>query len=188
MKKEEPILILICISMAGLSLLAGCSASQKVTKPASHSNVPEEERLPEFFEEYLKEHPDEGDHRVAALVWYNRRQRNPEKLKEHTFHLIEHHPSSMHIYFENHWLLFSDHTYRTNVISHLEKKIDEGLVSANTHWILGEVSRTGAIPPHDPTPEKREKFLKYFQISNDVVLVTSVNTNLFKKATFRYFV
>jgi hypothetical protein len=83
-----------------VALLAACSK-----KPpedfASHMNVPFDHRVPEYFETYLAEHPDDGDHRAAALVYYDRRERNPERLKYHTFEMIERRPWNLNIYFEN---------------------------------------------------------------------------------------
>jgi hypothetical protein len=179
MNKLIPVLIM------QVALLAACSK-----KPpedfASHMNVPFDHRVPEYFETYLAEHPDDGDHRAAALVYYDRRERNPERLKYHTFEMIERRPWNLNIYFENVWLLYSDPAYRSNVIVRLERKASEPNVKHGTFWNLALTCKTGVMPPHDGTPEGRAKFLKSYGLKDDAPIPTSTDPILVQK-TEEYF-
>jgi len=141
---------------------------------------------PDIFLPYLEEHPEDEDHRVAALVWYFRRERDAEMLKKHTFEMIKYHPDNMYIHFENRWLFLSDSTYRSNAIAELEAKVAEGHQTPDIHWTLAEIYSTGAVPAHDGTPEGRAKCLKWYGLPDDAVLVTDVHPELVAK-TLRHF-
>ncbi len=72
----------------------------------------DEEKRPEHFEPYLSKHPDDEARRTAAVVWYQRRDRNAEKLKHHTLQLAGYHPGNTTIYFENVSAFYIDPPYR----------------------------------------------------------------------------
>ena len=176
---------IIPVLMVPIAFLAAC-AKKPTEDIASHMDVPADHRVPEYFEPYLAEHPDDGDYRAAALVYYHRRERNPERLKHHTFEMINRRPWNLHVFFENHWLLYSDPTYRSNVIARLERKASEPDVRHGTFWNLALASKTGAVPPHEGTPDGRAKFLKYYGLPDDAPIPTSIDPTLVRK-TEEYF-
>ena len=78
---------------------------------------------PEKFEPYLREHPDDESKREDALVWYARETHDFERLREHTLRMIDHHPSNMHIYFENSTEFLSRPSYHAEVLGRLEARV-----------------------------------------------------------------
>lgn len=169
-----------------LVLVLGCARTQEPPPEASHMNVPVDERAPDFFEPFLDKNPDDGDHRAAALVWYDRRERNAERLKHHTFEMIERRPFNLHVFFENHWLLYSDPEYRADIINRLERKASEPDARHGTYWNLALTCKTGAISPHDGTPDGKRKFLKWYGLSDETEIVAEPNDVLVAK-TVEYF-
>ncbi len=172
---------IIAVLMAQIVLLAAC-AKKPPEDFASHLDVPPDHRVPGYFEPYLADHPDDGDYRAAALVYYHRRERDPDRLRHHTFEMIERRPWNLHIYFENHWLLYSDPAYRSNVVVRLERRASEPDVRHGTLWNLALTCMTGgALPPHDGTPEGRAKFLEYYGLPDDARIPTTIDPSLVKK-------
>lgn len=171
---------IISILIAQVVLLSACTKKPSEDF-ASHMNVPSQHRVPEYFEPYLVEHPDDGDYRTAALVYYDRCERDPERLKHHTVEMIERRPWNLLVYFANDWLLYTDPTYRSNVIVRLERKASEPDVTHGTFWNLALVCKTGAVQPYDGTPEGRAKFLKYHGLADDARIPTDTDPVLVQK-------
>lgn len=178
------------LGAATFVVLSPSSAQQE--KTASETNplgwmaLSAEDRSPEGLEPYLEKHPDDADRRTAALIWYSRRQFDPERLKHHTFEMIKHHPASMHIHFENVSLFYREPEYRDKVIKALEDQVKQGGADHRIHWILAMACEQGAVPRTFDDAESRKRFLRYFQLPDDTKLPTKLNEELADKA-LRYY-
>ena len=145
------------------------------------------EKRPEHFEPYLNEHPDDEARRAAAVVWYQRRDRNAEKLKHHTLQLAQHHPENTMIYFSNVSAFYIAPAYRREVCDRLERQVENGQAKASTFWMLGKMYGQAAIPPlEDKSPARRERFFRYFGLPADTPLPTEIDNALAERAVGYY--
>ena len=88
-------------------LLRSKRATQHVDGFSSWTLLEMEEKHPDKFEPYLEKYPADEPRRTAALVWYNRREKNVDRLKYHTVEMVRYHPDNLHIYFENTSVVYS---------------------------------------------------------------------------------
>ena len=150
-------------------------------------SLSDEEKRPEHFEPYLNEHPDDEARRTAAVVWYQRRDRNAEKLKHHTLQLAEYHPGNTRIYFTNVSAFYIDPVYRREVCDRLERHVENGEAKASTFWMLGKMYGQAAIPPlDDKSPARRERFFRYFGLPADTPIPTETDNALAERAARNY--
>jgi len=140
---------------------------------------------PEKFEPYLREHPDDESKREDALVWYARETHDFERLREHTLRMIDHHPSNMHIYFENSTEFLSRPSYHAEVLGRLEGRV-KAISSGGAYWVLALMCELRAIPPDLSTEAAKRRFLDYNGLKSDATLPKHVDQELVAK-TIRYF-
>ena len=184
------IAILLFILAVGITLAVRARSSEQAAGSDSMTawmSLSDEEKRPEHFEPYLNEHPDEEARRTAAVVWYQRRDRNAEKLKHHTLQLAEHHPENTWIYFSNVTAFYIAPAYRREVCDRLERHVENGEAKASTFWMLGKMYGQAAVPPlDDKSPARRERFFRYFGLPADTPLPTEIDNALAERAAGCY--
>jgi len=148
--------------------------------------LPEDEKRPEKFEPFLREHPEDETRREAALVWYSRRESNTDKLRYHTLEMVKHHPANMDIFWANASAFFAKPDYRLEVIRNLEDQVAAGHTQHEVYLNLAITCEQGAIPPVAENPESRSRFLRYYGLPEDTQLPTEVDRLLAGKAV-QYF-
>ncbi len=160
---------------------------RRIADPATAwLSLPEEEKHPDRFELYLKTHPEDETRRSAAVVWYQRRERDVEKLKHHTLLLAEHHPGNMYIFFSSTSAFYADPAYRIEVSSILEKHVEDGTAEASTYWMLGEMYERAAMPPKFYDEGARQRFLRYYGLPENPPLPDSLDVTTAETATTYY--
>lgn len=184
------IAILLFILAVGITLAVRARSSDQTAGTDSITawmSLSDEEKRPEHFEPYLNEHPDDEARRTAAVVWYERRDRNAEKLKHHTLQLAAHHPGNTMIYFSNVSAFYTDPAYRREVCNRLEHHVENEEAKASTFWMLGKMYGQAAIPPlDDKSPARRERFFRYFGLPADTPIPTETDTALAERAASNY--
>ncbi len=180
------------VLMLGVGIVVAVRARSSEQAAGSDSmtawmSLSDEEKRPEHFEPYLSKHPDDEARRTAAVVWYQRRDRNAEKLKHHTLQLAEYHPENTMIYFSNVSAFYIAPAYRREVCNRLEHHIENGEAKASTFWMLGKMYGQAAIPPlDDKSPARRERFFRYFGLPEDTPIPTETDTALAERAASNY--
>ncbi len=157
-------------------------------KIIAYFELSDEEMKPDHFEGYLETHPEDVGCREAAVVWYQRREKNTDKLQHHIFKLIEYHPSDMFIWSSGMSLAYSNSEFRETCINRMENSLSTipKRYKGDLYFSLAMYCQAGAIPPHDNTKEGRELFLEGLELPNDAELVEAANDELILK-TIQYF-
>jgi tetratricopeptide (TPR) repeat protein len=175
----------VILLVVALLVLPGCEERDE-SGIRGYMNLSAEEMRPESFEPYLAEHPEDNARRTAALIWYDRREPDPEKLRKHTFEMIRYHPTNYHICWENVTEFYKDQDYRHEVQRALEDQLEAGHTQHEVYWILAKICQRGAMPPVGDDPDAREWFFRYFGVPEDTVLVEEVDEALAEKAVDYY--
>ena len=148
-------------------------------------SLSEDEKAPSSFEPFLEDNPEDRWRRVAALNWYSR-EGDIDRLKHHTARMIEHHPAEMMIRFANSTAFYQDREYLLRVVDQLEGRLAEGAREHGLYWNLAAICEKGATPPVNDDPQRRARFLRYYGLPDDTVLLREVDNGLAAKAV-QYF-
>ncbi len=183
------IIAIIAVPLAILMLAAVAflrPATRLVPQWSSFLALPERQRKPQWFEPYLVLLPNDVAHREAALVWYNRREPDDDKLKAHTLEMARRHPGNMHLYYETTCLFYLDPEYRQQVIDVLEAQIDQRSDDREFFWLLAKICEHNAIPPKFDDPADREQWLHYYGLPPDYELPRETDYERAEKAIGYY--
>ncbi len=184
----------LAVLCSAVTVLSGCdknpsqvTAQQVATfeNGEGYFSLSEEEQAPSSFEPFLEQNPEDRARRVAALKWCMR-EGDIDRLKHHTEKLIEHHPAEMMIRFANSTAFYQDRAYLLRVVGQLEGRLAEGVTEHRLYWNLAGICKQGAIPPVDDDPEQRARFLGYYGLAEDTVLLREIDHGLAAKAV-QYF-
>jgi hypothetical protein len=145
-----------------------------------------EEKHPKKFEPYLRENPEDGVRRSAALDWYGRKEKDVARLRHHTLEMVKHHPANFNIFFANSSLFFANPDFRVEVIRNLEEQVAAGHTQHGVYWNLALICKQAAIPPVGHDLEGKSRFLRKHGLPQDAELPTNIDTFLAGKAA-QYF-
>jgi|GEM_PF-2329026 len=183
------IIAIIAVSLAILILAAVVllrTAPRLVPQWRSFLALPERQRKPQWFEPYLVLLPNDVAHREAALVWYNRREPDDDKLKAHTLEMARRHPGNMHLLYENVSLFYFDPEYRQQVTDVLEAHIEQRPDDREFFCVLAKICEHNAIPPKFDHRADRERWLQYFGLPPDYELPRQTDYERAEKAVGYY--
>lgn len=183
------IIAIIAVPLAILMLAAVVflrPATRLVPQWDSFLALPAGLRKPRCFEPYLVLLPNDVAHREAALVWYNRREPDDDKLKAHTFAMARRHPGNSHLYYENHRLFYLDPEYRQQLTDVLEAQIDQHPHDDKFFWVLAKICEHNAIPPKLDHRADREQWLHYYGLPPDYELPREIDYERAEKAVGYY--
>ena len=177
--------VLVTASLAGLGI-ARLVASQTKGDEASWLMLSNKEQSPEGFVPYLKAHPSDMAHRQAALVWYERRKPDYQKLRENTFEMIKYHPNCLDIIWDNTSAFYAHPDYNAEVISRLRREETLGHKEHGFYFVMAKVTEQAAMPPLANSDVSRARFIQYFELPSNTVLRTTIDTPLANSAVDYY--
>jgi len=146
--------------------------------------LPSNEQHPEFFEGYLKQHPEDQAHRDAALWWYGLQHPNQDRLRFHTLLMVQYHPDSKNISFDNTTAFYAEPSYLEEVIERLEGQTKRANSKPNVYWNLAQACEQAAIPP--TTEQHKTRFLRYYGLPAGTKLRTTIDEPMAAKAISYY--
>jgi tetratricopeptide (TPR) repeat protein len=179
--------LLVVTTIAGSSVLAGSSQKKKTPIPKPQlPAVSEKRQTTADLEAYLTKHPEDESKREEALRTYSRYSVNLERLKYHTFQMINHHPSNNYIVWQNSTSFYMDRQFALDVVSRLEGQVTARNAVRDIYWMIADICARVAVPPTFDDAASREHFLSYYGLPKDTRFPSEADKALVEKS-IRYY-
>lgn len=179
--------MLACFVAISLPLPLGAGTSPQ-ERPSPVSDVQSElEKRAADLEAYLVKHPADEKKREEALWLYSGHEFfRLDRLKYHTFGMIEHHPGNNHIVWQNATAFYADREYALDVVSRLEDQAARGHGDREVYWLIAYIAGRAAIPPVFDDADERRSFMSYFRLPETATFPSAPDEALAEKS-IRYY-